>query len=67
MIAKTASEGVKVNEELAKNRAVAVHDKLTAAGIPDANIEMRPPVYVEIGADHASGDPQARRVEITKH
>jgi flagellar motor protein MotB len=53
------------NQELAKNRAKAMHDALTAAGVPDANIEMRPPVYVEIGA--ASGDdPEARRVELTK-
>jgi outer membrane protein OmpA-like peptidoglycan-associated protein len=53
------------NQELAKNRAKAMHDALTAAGVPDANIEMRPPVYVEIGA--AGGDdPEARRVELTK-
>lgn len=53
------------NQELAKNRAKAVRDVLTAAGVPVANIEMRPPVYVEIGA--AGGDdPEARRVELTK-
>jgi outer membrane protein OmpA-like peptidoglycan-associated protein len=54
------------NQELAKNRAKAVHDALVAAGVPDASIEMRPPLYVEIGADHPAGDPEARRVEISK-
>lgn len=51
------------NEELAKNRAVAVRDALTAAGVPAANIEMRPPMMVEIGA--AGRDADARRVEIS--
>jgi len=52
------------NEELAKNRAMAVHDALTAAGVSDANIEMKPPAAVEIGA--AAGSAEARRVEINK-
>lgn len=56
----------KANEELAKNRATAVRDALTSAGVPLVNIEMRPPVYVEIGANTQAGDAQARRVEITK-
>jgi outer membrane protein OmpA-like peptidoglycan-associated protein len=56
----------KANEELAKNRATAVRDALTAAGVPLANIEMRPPVYVEVGANTQAGDAEARRVEITK-
>jgi outer membrane protein OmpA-like peptidoglycan-associated protein len=56
----------KANEELAKNRAKAVRDALTAAGVPVANIEMRPPVFVEIGANAPAGDPSARRVEISK-
>jgi outer membrane protein OmpA-like peptidoglycan-associated protein len=55
----------KANEELAKNRAKAVRDALTAAGVPLANIEMRPPTFVEAGAA-AGGDAEARRVEITK-
>ena len=56
----------KANGELAKNRAKAVRDALTAAGVPVANIEMRPPVFVEIGANAPAGDPAARRVEISK-
>ena len=52
------------NEELAKNRATAVRDALKAAGVPEANIEMRPPTSVEIGA--AAGSAEARRVEINK-
>ena len=56
----------KANQELAKNRAKAVRDALTAAGVPVANIEMRPPVYVEVGANTTAGDAEARRVEIAK-
>jgi outer membrane protein OmpA-like peptidoglycan-associated protein len=56
----------KANQELAKNRAKAVRDALTAAGVPVANIEMRPPMFVEIGANTTAGDAEARRVEISK-
>jgi outer membrane protein OmpA-like peptidoglycan-associated protein len=56
----------KANEELAKNRAKAVRDALTAAGVPVANIEMRPPAFVEVGANTTAGDAEARRVEISK-
>jgi len=52
------------NEELAKNRAVAVRDALTAAGVPEASIDMRPPLFVETGASTASAE--SRRVEINK-
>ena len=52
------------NEELAKNRAAAVRDALKAAGVPEANIEMKPPLFVEVGASTASAE--ARRVEISK-
>ncbi|HTS21837.1 MAG TPA: OmpA family protein [Casimicrobiaceae bacterium] len=52
------------NEELAKNRAMAVRDALKAAGISEANIEMKPPLFVEGGATSASAE--ARRVEINK-
>jgi outer membrane protein OmpA-like peptidoglycan-associated protein len=52
------------NEELAKNRAAAVRDALKAAGVAEANVEMKPPMFVEIGA--AGGDAEARRVEINK-
>lgn len=51
------------NEELAKNRAVAVRDALVAAGVPATSIEMRPPMMVEVGA--AGRDADARRVEIS--
>jgi outer membrane protein OmpA-like peptidoglycan-associated protein len=52
------------NEELAKQRAKAVRDALVAAGVPEASIEMRPPMFVETGA--AGSDAEARRVEITR-
>jgi outer membrane protein OmpA-like peptidoglycan-associated protein len=52
------------NEELAKSRAMAVRDALKAAGVAEANIETKPPMFVEVGA--AGGDAEARRVEISK-
>ncbi|HEY6048428.1 MAG TPA: OmpA family protein, partial [Sphingomicrobium sp.] len=52
------------NEALAKNRAVAVRDALVAAGVPEANIQMKPPMFVEVGS--GTTDAEARRVEITK-
>jgi hypothetical protein len=52
------------NEELAKNRATAVHDALVAAGVAESNIDMRPPMFIEVGA--AGSDRDARRVEISK-
>ena len=52
------------NEELAKARATAVSAALTAAGVAAANIEMRAPMFVEIGA--GTGDAEARRVDIGK-
>jgi hypothetical protein len=52
------------NEELAKSRASAVRDALKTAGVAEANIEMKPPMFVEVGA--AGGDAEARRVEISK-
>lgn len=53
------------NQELAKNRAVAVRDALVKAGVPMANIEMRPPAMVEVGAANTK-DADARRVEISR-
>jgi outer membrane protein OmpA-like peptidoglycan-associated protein len=50
------------NETLAKNRAVAVRDALTAAGVPEASITMKPPFFVT----GAANDAEARRVDITK-
>ncbi|MBK7082247.1 MAG: DUF937 domain-containing protein [Betaproteobacteria bacterium] len=52
------------NEELAKARAGAVRDALKAAGVAEANMEMKPPSFVEIGA--GGGDAEARRVEVNK-
>jgi outer membrane protein OmpA-like peptidoglycan-associated protein len=52
------------NEELAKSRAAAVRDALLAAGVADANIEMRAPMFVEVGG--AGGDAEARRVDIVR-
>jgi outer membrane protein OmpA-like peptidoglycan-associated protein len=52
------------NEELAKNRAAAVRDALKAAGVAEANVEMKPPMFVEVGA--GGSDAEARRVEISK-
>ena len=53
------------NEELAKTRATAVRDALKAAGVPEADIEMKPPMFVEVGG--AITDAEARRVEINKN
>jgi outer membrane protein OmpA-like peptidoglycan-associated protein len=55
---------VAANEKLAKDRATAVRDALKAAGIAEGNIELRPPVFVEVGA--GGPDQEARRVEINK-
>ncbi|HYN59883.1 MAG TPA: DUF937 domain-containing protein [Rubrivivax sp.] len=52
------------NEELAKSRATAVSDALKAAGVAAANIEMKPPMFVEVGG--TGGDAEARRVEISR-
>jgi len=52
------------NEDLAKQRAAAVRDALKAAGVPEVSIEMRPPMFVEVGA--AGGDAESRRVEISR-
>jgi outer membrane protein OmpA-like peptidoglycan-associated protein len=52
------------NEELAKSRALAVRDALTAGGVPAANIELRAPMFVEIGG--TVSDAEARRVEISR-
>lgn len=52
------------NEELAKNRAMVVRDALKAAGVAEAHIAMKPPLFVEVGA--GGNDAEARRVEINK-
>lgn len=50
------------NVELAKNRAVAVRNALEAAGVPAAQINMKPPADIT-GSGNAD---DARRVEITQ-
>jgi len=55
---------VAANEKLAKDRATAVRDALKAAGIAESGIELRPPVFVEVGS--SGPDQEARRVEINK-
>jgi photosynthetic reaction center cytochrome c subunit len=47
------------NLDLARNRAVAVREALTTAGVPAAQIEMRKPEFVVGGADANS-----RRVDL---
>jgi photosynthetic reaction center cytochrome c subunit len=51
------------NQELAKQRAFAVRDSLTAAGIDAARVKLEKPV--QAAANLAGDDPSARRVEIT--
>ncbi len=52
-----------INEALSKRRADAVRAALVAAGVPEANVSMKPPMFVEAG--HAGADAEARRVEIS--
>jgi len=52
------------NEELAKRRALTVRDALKAAGVAEASMEMRPPMFVEVGA--GGSDAEARRVDISR-
>ena len=52
-----------INEALAKRRAQSVRDALVAAGVPEADIVLKPPLFVEAG--HAGADAEARRVEIS--
>ena len=51
-----------VNEALSKRRAQAVRAALVAAGVSEADIAMKPPMFVEAG--QAGADAEARRVEI---
>ncbi len=52
------------NDALAKDRAAAVRDALKAAGVPEAGMEMKPPLFAEVGA--GGSDAEACRVEISK-
>ena len=55
---------VAANEELAKSRTTSVRDALKSAGVAEANVELTPPFFVEVGA--GGSDVEARRVEINK-
>jgi outer membrane protein OmpA-like peptidoglycan-associated protein len=59
------SGDIAMNEELAKNRVIAVVDALKAAGVPEASIQMQPPMFVEAGAGDGT-DAEARRVDISR-
>ena len=50
------------NEELAKQRALAVRDALMAQGVAESSIVMQPPMFVT----GAVNDRAARRVDITR-
>lgn len=52
-----------INEALSKRRAQSVQGALVAAGVAEADIAMKPPLFVEAG--HAGSDAEARRVEIS--
>ena len=51
------------NAELARQRALAVRGALTAAGVPDSQIELKKPEQLE--GNNAVSDAEARRVEIS--
>lgn len=50
------------NEELAKQRALAVRDALVAQGVAESSVVMQPPMFVT----GAVNDRAARRVDITR-
>ena len=50
------------NQELAKQRAMAVRDALKAGGIEEARVALQKPVSAE--ANLVGEDPKARRVEV---
>ena len=51
------------NAELAKQRALAVRNALTAAGVPESQIELKKPE--QIAGNGMGSDAEARRVEIS--
>jgi outer membrane protein OmpA-like peptidoglycan-associated protein len=51
------------NAELAKQRALAVRNALTAAGVPESQIELKKPE--QIAGNAAGSNAEARRVEIS--
>lgn len=50
------------NKEIAKERAKAVHEQLTAAGVAESRLRMQAPSNVMTGS---GAEAEARRVEIT--
>ena len=58
-----ASGSLEVNQELAKQRALAVRDAIKAAGIGDERFEMSKPALTQ----GTGGDAEARRVEVAVH
>lgn len=59
----SASGSLATNQALAKERAFAVRDALSAAGIDGARVVLEKPVLAE--ANLAGDDPKARRVEVS--
>jgi photosynthetic reaction center cytochrome c subunit len=59
----SAAGNLPQNQELAKNRAIAVRDALAASGIEAERLELDKPMQTE--ANISGEDPQARRVEVT--
>ena len=53
------------NKALAKRRAQAIKGALTAAGVPAAKINMKPPLTITGTTTGSGSDAEARRVEIS--
>jgi photosynthetic reaction center cytochrome c subunit len=58
----SAAGDLPANQELAKNRALAVRDALVAAGISVVRVTLEKPMSAE--ANLSGEDPKARRVEV---
>lgn len=57
---------VALNEELAKQRAVAVRDTLIAGGVAPGQITMKPPTQWTGTTTGSGNDAEARRVDVTR-
>jgi len=53
------------NKALAKRRAVAIRNALTAGGVPAARINMKPPLTITGTTTGSGSNAEARRVEIS--
>jgi outer membrane protein OmpA-like peptidoglycan-associated protein len=58
----SATGDLATNQELAKQRAVAVRDALKAAGLPEDRVVLDKPLQAE--ANLSGEDPKARKVDI---